>query len=73
MGRSNENAIPVRLFLAASYVHVDRQDEAEWEIAQVQVLTPSATISHTRSTIPIQKPELMESFLADLRLAGMPE
>ena len=69
----NENAIPVRLFLAASYVHVDRQDEAEWEIAQVQVLTPSATISHTRSTIPIQKPELMESFLADLRLAGMPE
>ncbi|PLY13690.1 MAG: hypothetical protein C0631_13435 [Sedimenticola sp.] len=69
----NENAVPVRLFLAASYVHVDRQDDAEWEIEQVKLLTPSATISHTKNTIPIQIPEQMESFLADLRLAGMPE
>lgn len=69
----NENAVPVRLFLAASYVHADRLDDAEWEIEQIMVLTPSATITHTRNTTPIQKPDLMESFLADLRKAGMPE
>jgi TolB-like protein/DNA-binding winged helix-turn-helix (wHTH) protein/Tfp pilus assembly protein PilF len=69
----NENAVPVRLFLAASYVHADRHDDAEWEIEQIMVLTPEATISHTKNTIPFQKPDLMKSFLADLRKAGLPE
>jgi len=69
----NENAVPIRLFLAANYVQVGRQDDAEWEVEQITVLTPSATITHTKNTIPIQKPDLKESFLADLRKAGMPE
>ena len=69
----NENALPARLFLAVSYMHVDRQDDAEWEIEQIRVLEPSARLAEIRNIIPIQKPELMESFLTDLRNAGMPE
>ena len=69
----NENAVPIRLFLAVSYVRVGRQDDAEWEVEQIAVLTPSATITHTKNTVAIQKPDLKESFLADLRKAGMPE
>ena len=69
----NENAVPIRLFLAVSYVQVGRQDDAEWEVEQITVLNPSATITHTKNTTPIQKPDLKESFLADLRNAGMPE
>jgi adenylate cyclase len=69
----NETAVPVRLFLASSYVQADGPDDAEWKIEQIGVLNPSATISQTRYTMPIQKPEQMESFLADLRSAGMAE
>ena len=54
-------------------MHVDRQDDAEWEIEQIRVLEPSARLAEIRNIIPIQKPELMESFLTDLRNAGMPE
>lgn len=69
----NENAVPIRLFLAASYVQANRLDDAEWEIEQIMVLTPSATIAHLKNTLTLQNDALMESFLTDLREAGMPE
>jgi tetratricopeptide (TPR) repeat protein len=67
----NENAMPVRLFLAASYVRAGRQDDAEWEVEQIEILNPSETVTHTKQSIPILNTELMESFLADLRQAGL--
>lgn len=69
----NENVVPVRLHLAASYAATGRQDDAEWEVQEIQVLSPSDTISHLRVANPISNPELMDTFVNDLRAAGLPE
>ena len=69
----NENAIPVRLHLAASYAAAGRQDDAEWEVEEIQILSPTDTISHMRAAHPITDPQLMDAFVNDLRAAGLPE
>lgn len=69
----NENAIPVRLHLAASYAAAGRQDDADWEVQEIQVLSPTDTLSHLRVAHPISNPELMGTFLRDLRTAGLSE
>jgi tetratricopeptide (TPR) repeat protein len=69
----NENALPVKLFLTASYIKNGQQEDAEWEAEQIQMLSPMETISHTKQTIPVVDEKLMESFLEDLRKAGLPE
>jgi len=69
----NENAIPVKLYLAASYVKAKRQDDAEWVVEQLLTLSPALTITHTAKTIPIVNPKLKNMLLEDLRLAGIPE
>lgn len=69
----NENAIPVKLFLAATYVNTDRQDDAEWAIEQIRVLNPSSTISHLSNTMILNESTLKAKFLDDLRKAGLPE
>ena len=69
----NENALPVRLYLAASYINADRQEDAAWEVEQIQMLNPSETLAHTKKSSPITDKELKERFLDDLRKAGLPE
>jgi TolB-like protein/DNA-binding winged helix-turn-helix (wHTH) protein len=69
----NENAVPPRLWLAASYVRSNALDDAEWEIEQLLVTNPKTTLTHTKNAMPIQNPQLMQSFLDDLRAAGLPE
>lgn len=69
----NPNAIPVKLFLAASYVGAGRQEDAEWLAAEIQTLSESETISHTEKTIPMANPEHKRALLEDLRKAGLPE
>ncbi len=69
----NENAVPIRLHLAASYVRAGRQDDAEWEVQEIQVLSPTDTISHLKAAHPIQDEALMNAFVDDLRAAGLPE
>ena len=69
----NENALPVRLYLAASYINADRQEDAAWEVEQIQMLNPSETLTHTKKSSPITDKELKERFLDDLRKAGLPE
>ncbi|NEX23502.1 tetratricopeptide repeat protein, partial [Thiorhodococcus mannitoliphagus] len=69
----NENAVPIRLHLAASYVRAGRQDDAEWEVQEVQMLSPTDTISHQKAAHPIQDEALMNAFVEDLRAAGLSE
>ncbi len=71
--RRNENAPGIRLYLAASYIRAGRQADAEWEVQELAVLSPSETISHLKKADPINDPKLMEAFVADLRKAGLPE
>ena len=69
----NENVIPLKLFLTASYVKAGRIDDAQWLVEQIQVLTPSTTISHIDNTIPISNLKLKMMLLDDLRRAGLPD
>lgn len=69
----NENAIPIKLILAASYAHTDRLDDAQWMVDQISVLNSSTTISHTSSTMTLSEPNLKAMLLDGLRKAGLPE
>jgi TolB-like protein/DNA-binding winged helix-turn-helix (wHTH) protein/tetratricopeptide (TPR) repeat protein len=69
----NENAVHVKLPLAASYVRAGRQDDAEWLVERLQILSPTTTITNIESTTIFANPELKRAFLDDLRKAGLPE
>lgn len=69
----NENALPVKLFLAASYVAAGRASDAEWVIEQLKLLSPETTISHLEKASAISNPELKRTYLSALREAGLPE
>lgn len=69
----NEAIYLPRLYLAASYVHLDRQDDAEWQITELEVLTPDSTISHWQNIVVITDEDLRRRLFDDLRAAGMAE
>lgn len=71
--KRNENAIQVKLFLAASYMKANRQRDAEWVTDELKVLSPTANIAGIEKTIPIANPEFKRALLEDLRIAGLPE
>ena len=65
--RNEANYLP-RLWLAASYVQLGRQDDAEWEVTQIDALIPGFSLSniHRFSTND-------GGLFGDLRTAGMPD
>jgi adenylate cyclase len=69
----NDNVGQVKLFLAASYVQAGRRGDAEWEVVNLQTISPTTTVTETANTIPIADPMLKQKLLADLRKAGLPE
>jgi len=69
----NEQVMPIKLVLAASYVRLNRMEDAEWEAEQIRMLDPSETISHIDKSITLKVPKLKAAYLEDLRKAGMPE
>ena len=64
--RNEENYLP-RLWLAASYVQLGPQDDAEWEVAQIEMLVPGFSLSNAIASRQDQR------LLDDLRMAGAPE
>lgn len=69
----NENAVQVKLFLAASYVKANRQGDAEWLAVELQALNPAASVTSIEKTIQISPPAFKRAFFDDLRKAGLPE
>ena len=69
----NANASFPRLYLAASYIGQGLQDEAEWEIEEVQVINPNTTLSNINNTLPFENQAQLEVFIKDLRQAGLPK
>ena len=61
------------MFLAATYVQLGLQDDAEWEVQELEVLHPELTLSHLRQTQPLSDAELQDRFVRDLRAAGLAE
>jgi tetratricopeptide (TPR) repeat protein len=69
----NENAVPVRIVLAASYARVGRLDEAEWEVQEIRTMSPTDTITQFRNASLFADTGLKDALIADLRKAGLPE
>ena len=69
----NENAIPLKLGLAACYVKTNQLDEAQWKVEQIKMLNPSTSIKHLGNTFVIQVQPYKDDYLNVLRKAGMPE
>lgn len=70
----NENAVPPRLFLAASFSQLKMKDDAEWEVDQIMVINPDFTLSHlAKAAPPFEDKEQLERVMHDLRTAGLPE
>ncbi len=69
----NESALSPHLFLAASYIGLDQQDDAEWEIEQILVIDPEYTTSKYESMARMAKEDELNRFLNDLRKAGLPD
>ena len=69
----NASARAVHLFLAAAYVRLGRQDDAEWEIMQLQISNPETTLSQIHYVLVIKNEELLNRLIDDLRSAGMEE
>ena len=69
----NQNHMYAKLFLSASYIRTGNIEEAEWIIAEILTLNPTASISVLDKIIPIAKDEYKNVFLEDLRKAGLPE
>ena len=69
----NPNALPIRLYLAASYAGAGRVDDAEWEMEEVKALNPKESISLLKATHSISDPQVMQRLVQDLRSAGLPE
>lgn len=69
----NENAIPIKLGLAASYVKNNQIDDAQWKVEQIKALNPATTLKHLSNTFIIQTQPFKDRYLDDLRKAGLPE
>ena len=69
----NETVLLPRLFLAASYSRLGRQDDAEWEIDQVNILRPNSSLKMLASTVPFEDRKKVDALLEELRKAGLPD
>jgi TolB-like protein/Flp pilus assembly protein TadD len=60
----------MRVWLAASYVQVDRLADAEWEASEILTADPEFSPSHLVAIFPFQNPADLERFNTALRKAG---
>ncbi|MFY0692214.1 MAG: winged helix-turn-helix domain-containing protein [Paracoccaceae bacterium] len=67
--RNPEN-VEARLYLAATLLHLDRANDAEWEEMEVLGIEPDFNLDAWSKTYPMVRGEQLDRLLADLRLAG---
>jgi adenylate cyclase len=63
----------VRWWLAASYVQVERQDDAEWEVEELMSMGFDGSIATITETWPNWPAPFMKRYTEALRKAGIPE
>lgn len=68
----NQRYLPTRLLLAATYVRLDRLDDAGWLGDQVLADDPNFTLDRWMQTRPVADPAQLAGEVADLRKAGLP-
>ncbi len=62
---------PVHLVLAATYMEVGREQEAQAEVTEVLRLNPTFSLEVNRSRLPFKDPLTLERYLTALRKAGL--
>ncbi len=73
VSRRNPHFIPGRLYLASTYAHLDRLEEADWEVQEALILEPALTLKNVSERAPFKKPEDRAQYIEGLRQAGLPE
>jgi TolB-like protein/DNA-binding winged helix-turn-helix (wHTH) protein len=69
----NNAAIFPRLLLAAALINLDRLEDAEWQVMQVETDHPEVTLSSLEERQPVSEGPHKNKVIADLRAAGMAE
>ena len=69
----NEAPWAPRIFLIASLVQLGQQEDAEWEIMELEVSNPEVTLSHLQAVQVIVDTDLRNRLTDDLRSAGIAE
>lgn len=67
----NESALNPRLFLAATYIRMNKKGDAEWEVEQIETYHPDVTLSNLVTTLPFEKDTTLQSLKSDLHNAGL--
>ena len=62
-----------RRLLAATYAHLGRIEDAEWEAGELLTMLPDFTISAERVRAPYKRQEDLDLYIDGLRKAGLPE
>ena len=62
-----------KFYLAASYVQLDKIDDAEWLVTELEVEHPEITITHLKKVLALNDKDLQRRLFEDLRTAGMAE
>ena len=61
------------LYLVSTYGHLERPDDAEWEMDELRALGFDPTMANWQAIDKIQDPVYRERFFEGLRKAGVPE
>lgn len=70
LSRNPEN-LEAHLYLAATFLNLDRADDAAWEAMEVLNIETDFSLDQWSVTYPMRQGEQMEHLLSDLRKAGM--
>jgi adenylate cyclase len=69
----NPDFVHGHIYLAASYGHLGRTDDAAWEIEELQLLHPEFSLERARQSALYQNRTDLERFIEGLRKAGLSE
>ena len=69
----NPDQLPVYLTLAASYIYLNRTEEAHKAVEEVLRIYPNFSLKYQARTMPYKRQETGDNFIDALRKAGLPE
>jgi adenylate cyclase len=69
----NPDQLPAYLTLAASYIYLNRTEEAHKAVEEVLRIYPNFSLKYQASTMPYKRQETGDNFIDALRKAGLPE
>jgi TolB-like protein/DNA-binding winged helix-turn-helix (wHTH) protein/Flp pilus assembly protein TadD len=67
----NPEAQEPRIFLSASYAHLDRIDDANWQLEQIRGVDPEISITTIQPVIPFRDPMQLKHLINGLSKAGL--